>query len=123
MAQVEGSLSDREVYLSRNRICDLGYLREAYRKDDGSLGYRCASEPVETFVAKGGGRDDTIGRKCICNSLVTNAGHPQIHRDGSTEKSLLTCGDDLAKIARFIPDGRYSYTARDVIDKLLEFEA
>ena len=123
VAQLEGSLSEHDVYLSRTRICDLGYLREVYRKDDGSFGYRCASEPVESYLSKGGKQEDTIGRKCICNSLVTNAGHPQIQKDGSVEKPLLTSGDDLAEIARFIPEGQTSYMARDVINKLLELEA
>jgi nitronate monooxygenase len=123
VAQLEGSLSEQDVYLSRTRICDLGYLREVYRKDDGSLGYRCSSEPVESFVAKGGRESDTIGRKCMCNSLVSNIGLTQVRKNGAVEKPLLTCGDGLAEIARFIPEGRASYTARDVIDKLLEFEA
>ena len=123
VAQLEGSLSEQDVYLSRTRICDLGYLREVYRRDDGALGYRCSSEPVDIFVAKGGNEEDTVGRKCICNSLVANAGHPQIQKDGAVEKPLLTCGDDLAEIARFVPEGQTSYTARDVINKLLEFEA
>jgi len=119
VAQLEGSLSEEDVYLSRTRVCDLGYLREVYRKDDGSMGYRCASEPVKTYLAKGGKESDTIGRKCICNSLVSNAGHPQIQKGGAVEKPLLTSGDDLAEIARFIPEGQSSYTARDVITKLL----
>ena len=123
VAQLEGSLSEEDVYLSRTRVCDLGYLREAYRKDDGSLGYRCASEPAETYLAKGGNESDTVGRKCICNSLVANAGYPQIQKGGAVEKPLLTSGDDLAEIARFIPDGQTSYTARDVINKLLGSEA
>jgi nitronate monooxygenase len=122
VAQIEGSLSERDVYLSRTRICDLGYLREVYRKEDGSLGYRCSSEPADIFVAKGGSESDTTGRKCICNALVSNAGHPQTRKDGSVELPLLTCGDDLTEIARFIPEGRSSYSAEDVIDKLLEFE-
>jgi nitronate monooxygenase len=119
IAQLESSLSDDEVYQRRTRVCDLGYLRELYWKDDGSIGYRCSSEPVEIYVAKGGKESDTIGRKCICNCLVSNAGHPQMRRDGSVEKPMLTCGDDLMEIARFIPDGKTSYTAQDVITKLL----
>ena len=51
---LEGSLSDAEVYASRERRCDLGYLREIYRRPDGALGYRCPAEPVEDFVRKGG---------------------------------------------------------------------
>jgi nitronate monooxygenase len=120
VAQLKGTLSEQDVYLSRVRICDLGYLREMYRKDDGSLGYRCSSEPVESYVAKGGKELDTIGRKCICNALTSNVGFPQVRGDSSVERPLLTCGDDLADIARFIPEGRTSYTARDVISKLLE---
>jgi len=123
VAQLEGSLSQEDVYLSRTRVCDLGYLREIYRKDDGSMGYRCASEPIETYLKKGGEEADTVGRKCICNSLVANAGHPQIQKGGAVELPLLTSGDDLAEIARFIPKGQTSYTARDVIEKLLELEA
>jgi nitronate monooxygenase len=123
VAQLDGSLSVEDLYLERTRICDLGYLREAYLKDDGSLGYRCSSEPVEHYVAKGGEASDTIGRKCICNSLVSNAGHPQVQRGGSIERPLITCGDDLADIARFIPEGQTTYSARDVISKLLELEA
>jgi len=122
VAQLQGSLSEQDVYLSRTRVCDLGYLREVYSKDDGSLGYRCSSEPVEIYIAKGGEKSDTVGRKCICNSLVSNAGYPQVRKDGSVEKPLLTSGDDLAEIARFIPEGQTSYKAQDVITKLLELE-
>ena len=82
---MDGTFSDEDTYLSRTRVCDLGYLREVYRKDDGTLGYRCASEPIATFVTKGGVESDTIGRKCICNALMTNAGHPQIQKDGTVE--------------------------------------
>jgi nitronate monooxygenase len=123
VAQLEGSLSADSIYDSRTRVCDLGYLREIYQKDDGSLGYRCPSEPVENYVAKGGQESDTIGRKCICNSLVANAGLPQVQKEGSVERPLITCGDDLVQIARFIPEGQTSYTARDVINRLLEREA
>ena len=120
VAQLEGSLSEEDVYLSRTRVCDLGYLREVYRKDNGKIGYRCASEPVATFVAKGGMESDTTGRKCICNALMSNAGLPQVQNDGAVERPLLTSGDDIAEIARFVPDGQTSYTAKDVIDSLLE---
>jgi len=122
VARLEGTLSEPEVYESRTRVCDLGYLREVYKKDDGSLGYRCASEPVEIYLSKGGEESNTIGRKCICNSLSSNIGLAQVQKDGSVEKPLLTCGDDLLEIARFVPEGQSSYTAGDVITKLLELE-
>ena len=38
----------------RDRVCDLGYLRTAYVRPDGRLGYRCPGEPVSAYVEKGG---------------------------------------------------------------------
>src|SRR5690606_15546205 len=49
---MEGTLSDETLYQQRTRICDLGYLRRAYRKADGSIGYRCPGEPVEDYLRK-----------------------------------------------------------------------
>jgi len=46
----------------RVRICDLGYLRHLYRKADGTVGYRCPSEPVADYLRKGGQEADTSGR-------------------------------------------------------------
>jgi nitronate monooxygenase len=123
VAQLEDSLSDEDVYLARTRVCNLGYLREVYRKEDGTMGYRCASEPVATYLGKGGSEAGTTGRKCICNALLVNAGQPQIQVDGTLERPLLTSGDDLAEIARFIPEGQTSFTAKDVIDTLLALDA
>ncbi len=84
--QLEGSNSDKEIYEARPRVCDLGYLQELYRREDGTLGYRCASEPVEDYLKKGGCREDAKGRKCLCNSLMANVGHPQIRKTGCREK-------------------------------------
>ncbi|MGK2858561.1 MAG: nitronate monooxygenase [Thermoanaerobaculia bacterium] len=117
VAQLAGTLSDPAVYESRERTCDLGFLRELYRKPDGRIGYRCAAEPVDAYVAKGGEVAATEGRKCLCNALLANVGHPQI-RHGAVEKPLVTAGDDLREIARFIRPGESTYTAKDVIEAL-----
>lgn len=98
----------------RERICDLGYLRTAYHREDGRIGYRCPSEPVEDYVAKGGSAEDTEGRRCLCNALMANIGHPQERAGHLLEPVLITSGDDLAGIERFLK-GRESYTAADVI--------
>ena len=37
-ARLSGTISEEALYLSRKRICDLGYLRHAYQKPDGSVG-------------------------------------------------------------------------------------
>ena len=101
----------------RERVCDLGYLREAYARPDGRIGYRCAAEPVAAYVEKGGSAADTAGRRCLCNALMANIGHAQVRDDGRVEPPLLTSGDDLVGIAGFLA-GRSSYTANDVLDYL-----
>ena len=115
---VRTSLTCTETYESRQRICDLGYLRVPFRKENGTLGYRCPAEPVRTFLAKGGAIEETEGRKCLCNALLANVGHAQSRGDGVAEAPLLTSGDDLKTLRDFLR-GRDSYSASDVIDYLL----
>ena len=116
LVEVEGIDSQDDT---RKRNCDLGYLRTAIRNAAGKLDYRCAAEPVATYVAKGGDRADTEGRRCLCNGLVANVGHAQVRaNDEPDEKPLLTSGDDLLAMKGFLA-GRTSYGAADVIDYLL----
>jgi len=119
VAQLEGTLSEADVYDKRRRVCDLGFLREVYRKPDGSLGYRCGAEPFEAFLAKGGRVEDAEGRKCLCNALVANIGMPQRLAGGGVELPLVTLGDDFIRIARFCSDGNPDYTAADVVRQIL----
>ncbi|MES2305211.1 MAG: nitronate monooxygenase [Gemmatimonadota bacterium] len=102
----------------RERRCDLGYLRTAYRSDDGRLGYRCPAEPVEAYLAKGGAYEDTVGRRCLCNALTADVGLGQLRDDGEVEPPLLTSGDDLTNLGRVLR-GRMHYTASDVLEYLL----
>ena len=106
MARLEGTVSEAEVYEERPRICNLGFLREAYRTPEGEIGYRCASEPVSLYVAKGGQVEDTVGRKCICNGLLANIGFPQVLNGNRVEQGIVTAGDDLTTVAQFLPPGR-----------------
>lgn len=119
IVRVAGSISEPEVVASRPRICDLGYLREAYRMDDGSIGYRCAAEPVTTYVAKGGAIEDTVGRKCMCNALIATGGHPQIRAGRHLEAGVVTSGDALTGLTRFMSADGSTYTAADVIRVML----
>ncbi|HWQ91588.1 MAG TPA: nitronate monooxygenase, partial [Clostridia bacterium] len=118
VAQLQGTLSDTAAYKNRQRICDLGYLRHIYRKTDGTLGYRCPAEPINTFLRKGGVQEDTVGRKCVCNGLTVNVDLGQARSEGF-ELALITAGDDIDDIASFLPPGRTSYTAADVIQRLM----
>jgi hypothetical protein len=42
-----------------------------------------------------------------------------MRRDGAVEPPLVTAGDDLRTIARFIRPGESTYTAKDVIEALV----
>lgn len=102
----------------RERICDLGALRVPYQTPEGKIGYRCASEPVEAFVKKGGKVEDTVGRRCLCNTLTADIGLGQLRDEGKVEPPLITSGDDLASMGTFLA-GRTHYSAGDVLDYLL----
>jgi nitronate monooxygenase len=119
VAQLEGSLSDQEVYSARPRICDLGFLREPFMTAEGTIDYRCAAEPMNTYVAKGGKPENTLAKKCLCNALLATIGHPQVRNCKYEEKGLVTSGNDLTEVARFLPAGGSSYSAADVVAKLL----
>jgi len=119
VAQLAGTYSDAGVTAARARVCDLGYLREAYWTDDGKIAYRCAAEPETSYIAKGGKIEETAGRKCLCNALLANIGYPQNRPDGVAEPPLVTVGDDVNRVAAFIASGRDSYSAEDVVNALL----
>lgn len=119
LAQLEGTASDAEVAAMRPRICDLGFLREAYRMDDGNIGYRCPSEPVSLYRFKGGMSENTAGRRCLCNGLMANIGLAQIRNGNRTEPALVTAGDDLCHVPEFLRPGCGSYGVAEVIDRIL----
>src|SRR5579862_1654232 len=119
VAQLNGTASDEGVYQARTRVCDLGYLREPYATDEGGIAYRCASEPVTTYVARNGKVEDTLGRKCLCNALLANIGHAQTRKDGTAEPPLVTVGDDLNTVVEFLEPGRDGYRAADVVERLM----
>ncbi len=99
---------------TRERICDLGALREAVRREDGTLVYRCSAEPVEQYVAKGGPIEDTTDRQCLCNALCADIGQPQVRDNGEVEPTLVTSGDEVVHLKAFL-NGRVRYNAADVI--------
>jgi len=47
-----GTVSEEADYNERRRVCDLGYLRHLFKKDDGSVGYRCPAESPAAAVAE-----------------------------------------------------------------------
>ena len=118
VAQVEGTLSQPEVYRNRPRLCDIGMLRHIFKRPDGKVGYRCPAEPEAQYVAKGGKAEDTVQRNCLCNNLGASAGYPQHRSDGYVEPAMVTAGSGLPGIGKYLEPGRESYSARDVLDYL-----
>jgi NAD(P)H-dependent flavin oxidoreductase YrpB (nitropropane dioxygenase family) len=94
----------------RTRVCDLGYLRVAVRSTGGRLIYRCAAEPVDAFLGKGGELAETVGRRCLCNGLMADVGVAQV-REGVVEPELITSGDDLASLLAVAGGDGYSALA------------
>ena len=114
VAQLDDTVSNHDVYESRNRVCSQGGLIELYEKRDDSVGYRCAAEPIDKFVAKGGDLADTVGRKCLCNGLLAAAGLNDVK-----EPAIVTIGDDLSFLTHLMKHENDSYTAADAIRYLL----
>ncbi len=118
VVQLEGTLSEAKIYQKRPRLCDIGMLRYLYKRADGKIRLRCPAEPVEQYLAKGGELEDTVGRNCLCNNLCATAGYPQHRKDGYVEAPIVTAGDGLVAIGKYIKPGRRSYTVQDVLDYL-----
>jgi NAD(P)H-dependent flavin oxidoreductase YrpB (nitropropane dioxygenase family) len=121
VAALAGTLAIEAVYSARERICDLGYLRTPYLTHEGKVGYRCPSEPVEAYVAKGGAREATVGRRCVCNGLTATVGLAQTRPNGYVEPALVTLGQDL-DFLRALPFRGDDYTASDVVRYLTGFD-
>lgn len=115
-----GTLSEQEEYDKRVRICNLGYLRQILKKDNGELIYRCPAEPEKQFVEKGGCPERAKGCKCLCNALIANVGFPSKYKNGYLEAPLITVGDCFNSIKDFLKNTLdETYSAIDVLNALL----
>lgn len=113
VVELAGTLGMPEPFAARTRICDLGYLQTPYVDAKGRLQGRCPSEPVETYVRKGGKVEDTERRGCLCNGLMANIGLGQVQATGQ-ELPLFTAGDELVHLPLGSVDVP-SFSAADVI--------
>ncbi|HOW89934.1 MAG TPA: hypothetical protein PL037_06605, partial [Elusimicrobiales bacterium] len=112
VAMIPGTISDSAVYESRKRVCDIGLLQATYLKADGTLGYRCPAESVEEFTAKGGRAQNTVGRGCLCNGLLSATGLAQIRANGYVEPPIVTLGEDFTAVKEMLaqlPPGQDTY--------------
>jgi NAD(P)H-dependent flavin oxidoreductase YrpB (nitropropane dioxygenase family) len=123
VARLPGSLSEDEVYAARERRCDVGYLRQPFRRANGEIGYRCPAEAVSTYQAKDGDPADAEQRRCLCNGLLANIGLGQRRISGYEEPPLVTAGHDIETVARFADPVTGLYSAADVVRELLGLSA
>jgi nitronate monooxygenase len=112
--ELAGTISESSVYESRSRICNIGGLVSLYEKEDGKIGRRCAAEPVDKFLRKGGKIEETIGRGCLCNGLFSTAS-----KNSDFEPMVVTIGDDVSFLKRLMADEDSTYTVREAISYLL----
>ena len=120
VVDLAGTVSRPEIHAQRQRVCDLGYLRQLYRTPAGTIGYRCPAEPIDDYERKGGAVADATGRKCLCNGLFAAIGLGQALPDGNVEPAIVTAGADVAEVARFVRSGQAGYRAADVVSFVLD---
>ena len=126
VAMLPGTLSEKLVYEARKRVCDVGYLRHAYKTKKGTVGFICPSEPVtDTYLNKGGKLEDTEGRKCICNALMATIGVAQTRYEEGVllpivEKPIVTLGDDYSMVRDLIDNPEGSFNAEDVVSYMFK---
>ncbi len=114
------SISEQTVFDERKKICNMGYLQHLYKREDGSVGYRCAAEAPGAFKAKGGELSEATARKkCLCNSLFATIGYPTVYEDGYVERALITIGSSLESIRSIITEYK-DFSAKDVLDYILK---
>ena len=100
--------------IPRRKVCDLGYLREAFLDDKGKVDFRCPAECTKNYLRKGGSLKETEGKLCLCNSLMATVGYPQVRKD-FVEPPLLTGGSDFEFMEELASD-KSSFKAADVIE-------
>jgi nitronate monooxygenase len=94
----------------RPRICDPGFLREAYRQDDGSIG-SMPGQPVNV-PSRRAARSTTPRAEVSCNALVASAGYPSARAEsveGHHHGGRRPGGRDA------IAEGATDYTAAEVV--------
>ncbi len=127
VVQVEGSLSDDEVFAARNRTCDIGLLQQVGMSQPDANGtrtmfQRCSAAPIDTYVSRRGLERNTEDRRCLCNGLLSCAGLGQVRRselEFVEEPAIITLGNHLGGIKRMSRNGQTPYHAQDIIVDIL----
>ncbi|MGL4649888.1 MAG: nitronate monooxygenase, partial [Caldilineaceae bacterium] len=127
VVQLEGSLSDDDVFDARTRICDIGLLQQmgmSAPDDEGnrSIFQRCAAGPIAPYLERRGLERNTEDRRCLCNGLLSCVGLGQVRKvdqHWEEEPAIVTLGNHLDGIRRLSRQGQTPYHARDVVLEIL----
>ena len=119
VVELPGTVGLEGVYKARPRLCDLGYLRSSHIDEAGKVSYRCAAEPVEPFLKKGGETEELAERICLCNGLTAAVGLGQERPDGYKEAPLLTLGATTSDVEGMLKEFPQGWSATDVVARLL----
>ena len=128
VAQLEGTLSEDDVYEGRRRICDIGLLQQrGFSKPDAdgnrTLFQRCASAPVDSYLDHRGIERNTEERRCLCNGLLATIGLGQVKKingEWTEEPAIVTLGNRLDGIRRLSRQGQTPYYVGDVLADILD---
>jgi len=120
VALVPGTIADKDLYEARERKCDLGYLRDPYVKENGTIGYRCAGRAHHRLRPQGRPRAGHRG-----HHVPVQRPHGDVRpRPGPQRRSPGTAArHERRQFERDPPrrGGRDSYGAQDVIAYLSPF--
>lgn len=119
VVQAPNTLGDVNVYTRRQRICDMGGLLQPYLQNDGSIGYRCPAEPISAYCKKGGKKEDTTHKMCLCNGLLSTVGQGQRLKNGLVEPPVVTLGQDLSFLRQVMKNEDDGYSIEQAIQYLL----
>lgn len=127
VVQLEGTLSEQQVFDARRRVCDIGLLQQVglSRPDEAGeriLFQRCAAAPIEGYIDKRGLVRNTEDRRCLCNGLLACVGLGQVrghHSEPDAEPAIVTLGGNLDGVRRLSRQGQTHYWAKDVVDDIL----
>lgn len=127
VAQLEGTLSEDEVYEARRRTCDIGLLQQrGFSKPDAdgtrTLFQRCAAAPIDSYVENRGIERNTDERRCLCNGLLASVGLGQVktvNGEWIEEPAIVTLGNRLDGVRRLSRQGQTPYHVQDVVADIL----
>jgi NAD(P)H-dependent flavin oxidoreductase YrpB (nitropropane dioxygenase family) len=127
VVQLEGTLSEDDVYAGRRRVCDIGMLQmRGFNKPDEhgqrTLFQRCPAGPIETYIKKRGLERNTDERRCLCNGLLSCVGLGQVKEiqgELVEEPAIVTLGNHLDGVRRLSRQGQAHYYVQDVVADIL----